>query len=69
MALEIQLSQITLDTIALQRLCPQCNSDSVQYIPYESDNEIYFECDCCGWELTTKIDLIQDAGFYPLYES
>lgn len=68
MPLETQPSQQTLDILALQRLCPNCSSDLVRYITYESDNEIYFECDCCRWELTTKIDLIQDAGLYPLYE-
>lgn len=55
-----------LDTICLQRLCPNCNSQQLSYLVYENDNEIYFECIDCNWELTTQIDLVRDAGFYPL---
>ncbi|WP_375470998.1 hypothetical protein [uncultured Nostoc sp.] len=61
-------AQKILDILCLQRLCPACTSQSVHFITYELDNEIYFECDSCNWELTTKLDVIQDAGLYPLHE-
>ena len=59
--------QETLDIICLQRLCPCCNSNVVNYITYECDNEIYFECDSCSWDVTVRLDLVRDAGFYPEY--
>jgi hypothetical protein len=57
--------QRILDILCLQRLCPNCEQPTIGYLVYETDNEIYFECSGCSWELTAQLDLIKDAGFYP----
>jgi hypothetical protein len=57
--------QRTLDILCIQRLCPNCEQPKIGYLVYELDNEIYFECSACPWDLTAQLDLIKDAGFYP----
>lgn len=65
MPTENKPSQRVLDILCLQRLCPNCERATVSYLVYEADNEIYFECSSCSWDLSTKLDLVKDAGFYP----
>ena len=37
-------------------------------IPYESDDEVLFECLSCGWQNTFKLSIAKEWGYIP-YEN
>lgn len=53
-----------LELIAIEGRCPNCSSDDISAIPYEIDNEVFFQCPC-GWEKTYPLSLAKEKGYIP----
>lgn len=52
-----------LERVVLERNCPICGSNTVVEVEYEADDEIWFECQDCGWDKTFKLSDAKEAGY------
>jgi transposase-like protein len=57
-----------LETVCLTGSCPSCGSDeNLTAIEYESDREVWFECESCKWNQTFDLLDAKEAGYYCSY--
>jgi len=52
-----------LDSLFIERICPQCDKQAIGAEEYPEDGEVCLSCGECGWELTTPIETAKDAGY------
>ena len=54
-----------LQLIVIEGRCPSCHSDDMSAIPYESDDQVFFECLGCGWQETYSLSAAKQWGYVP----